>query len=244
MVGNDGLQLVLFDLDGSRRAEANNAVRGVATLLMYVDVPDSVADGLVAKCLRLDEANVSALPLLVGLSRSRKSLRERAVAAVRKALLADDRKSVGDAASGIQCWLHFANLGLSEGPPDDLMREVGAIVETRRTVALPSALWVVEWVFVKGQEHHQTLLRAPVTEGLASLLPLLRYEEVEPKSQFDVPLLRWRCVGIARALVRAGCRDEPILAWIEQGQMIGCQRCDVGFRTSSINLSRHGFWSK
>ena len=211
-------ELVLFDLDGSRRAEANNAVRGVATLLMYVDVPDSVADGLVAKCLRLDDVSVSALPLMVGLSRSRKSLRERAVAAVRKALLADDRKSVGDAASAIQCWLRFANLGLSEGPPDDLMREVGAIVETRRTVALLSALWVVEWVFVKGQEHHQTLLHAPVTEGLASLLPLLRYEELEPKSRFHVPLLRWRCVGIARALARAGCRDEPILAWIEQAQ--------------------------
>ncbi len=210
-------QLALFDLDGSRRAEANNAVHGVATLLMYVDVPDSVADGLVAKCLRFDEASFSALPLLVGLSKISNSLQKRAVVAVRKALLADDRKSVGDAASAIQYWLHFANLGLSEGPPDDLMREVGAIVETRRTASLPGALWVVESVFVEGQEHHQNLLRAPVIEGLASLLPLLRYEELEPKSQFDVPLLRWRCVRIARALARAGCRDEPILAWIEQG---------------------------
>ena len=211
-------RLGLFDPNGNRTAEANNAVRGVAMLLMYVDVPDSVADGLVAKCLRLDDVSVSALPILVGLSRSRKDLREMAVAAVRKALLADDRKSVGDAASAIQCWLHFANLGLSEGPPDDLMREVGAILETRRTVALPSALWVLEWVFVEGQEHHQALLRAPVIEGLASLLPLLRYEELEQKNPFDVPLLRWRCVGIARALARAGCRDAPILAWIKQGQ--------------------------
>ena len=207
-----------FDLDGRYRTEANNAVRGVTALLMYVDVPDGVANGLVAKCSRLAEANVSPLPLLAALSRSRKELRGRAIEAVRKALLEDDRKSVGDAASALQCWLHFANTRLLEGPPDDLVREIGAIVETRRTVALPSALWVAEWVFVKGQEHHQALLRAPVTAGLAALLPLLRYEEADTgNSEFDVPLLRWRCVGIARALEKTGCRDEPILAWIEQG---------------------------
>lgn len=65
--------------------------------------------------------------------------------------------------------MHFANLWLLDRPRDDPVRVIGAIVETRRTVALPSALWVVEWVFVKGHEHHQALLRAPVTAGLAAL---------------------------------------------------------------------------
>ena len=224
-------QFLFVDLDGRYRTEANNAVRGVTALLMYVDVPDGVANGLVAKCSQLDAANVSPLPLLVALSRSRKDLRGRAVVAVREALLEDDRKSAGDAMSALHCWLHFANLRLLEGPPDDLVREVGAIVETRRTVALPSALSVVEWVFAKGQEHHQALLRAPVTAGLAALLPLLRYEgrtdhspgparraEVATRSsEFDVPLLRWRCVGIARALAEMGYRDVPVSDWIEQG---------------------------
>lgn len=207
-----------IDLDGRYRTWANNAVRGVTALLMYVDVPDGVADELVARCSRIGEANVSPLPLLVALSRFRKQLRGRAVAAVREALLEDDPKSAGDAASAIQCWLHFANLRLLDGPPDDLVREIGAIVETRRSVALPSALWLAEWVFVKGQEHHQALLRAPVTAGLAALLPVLRYEEVDSESsQYDVPLLRWQCVGIARELARTGYRDETIMAWIEQG---------------------------
>ena len=207
-----------FDLDGRYGTEANNAVRGVTALLMYVDVPDDVANGLVAKCSQLAEANVSPLPLLVALSRSRQDLRGRAVVAIREALLEDGPKATGDGAAALERWLHFANMRLLEGPPDDLVREIGAIVETRRTVALPSALWVAEWVFVKGQEHHQALLRAPVTAGLAALLQLLRYEEADTgNNQLDVPLLRWRCVGIARALEKTGCRDEPIMAWIEQG---------------------------
>ena len=207
-----------FDLDGRYRAEANNAVRGVTALLMYIDVPDGVANGLVAKCSRLDEANVSPLPLLVALSRSRQDLRGRAVVAIRKALLEDDPRPAGDAAAALQGWLHFANRRLLDRPPDNLVREIGAIVETRRSIALPSALWVAEWVFVKGQEHSRALLRGPVIAGLAALLPLLRYQEADTgDSEFDVPLLRWRCVGIARALQKAGCRDEPVLAWIDQG---------------------------
>ena len=206
--------ILSFDLDGRYRTGANNAVRGVTALLMYVDAPDDVTEDLVAKCSRLGEADVSPLPLLVALSRSRKQLRGRVVAALRAALLEDDRKSAGDAASALQCWMHFAKLRVLDGPPDDLVREIGAIVETRRPVALPAALWVAEWVFVKGQEQHQALLRAPVTSGLAALLPLLRYEEADGESsQFDVPLLRWRCVGIARELAKAGCRDETIMAW-------------------------------
>ena len=209
----------LTDLDGRRREEASHAVWGIAVLLMFIDIPDNVANGLVAKCSLLDGANVSPLPMLVGLSRSRKDLRDRTVEAIRKALLADDRKSVGDGTSALHCWLHFANLELLKGPPDELIRELGAIVETRRTVALPSALRIVEWVFDNGQKRHQTLLRVPVTEGLASLLPSLRYEDPEQESsQFDVPLLRWLCVGIARALAKAGFRDDPVLAWIEQGR--------------------------
>ncbi len=211
--------MLLADLDGRRSAEANQAVWGVAVLLMYVDVPDSVAKGLMAKCSPLDDANVSPLSMLVGLSRSRKDLRERTVGSIREALLADERKSVGDGTSALQCWLHFANLDLLKGPPDDLMGELGAIVQTRRTVALPSALRIVEWIFDNGQKRHQILLKTPVTMGLASLLPSLRYEGAELGSgQFDVPLLRWRCVGIARTLAKAGSRDEPVLAWIKQGR--------------------------
>ena len=211
--------MLLTDLDGKRSAEANQAVWGVAVLLMYVDVPDSVAKGLMAKCSPLDDANVSPLSMLVGLSRSRKDLRERTVEAIREALLADERKSVADGTSALQCWLHFANMDLLKGPPNDLVRELGAIVETRRAVALPSALQIVEWVFDKGQKRYQALLRVPVTAGLASLLPSLRYEDTgQEDSQFDVPLLRWRCVGIAQALAKAGFRDDPVLAWIEQGR--------------------------
>ena len=208
---------MFIDLGGRQRAAANKAVSGIATLLMYVDVPDSVVSGLVAKCSPLEDVDVSPLPLLVGLSRFRQGLRERTVAEVRGALLADQRKRVGDAASAIQCWLYFAGRGLLEDPPDGLVREIGAIVETRRTVALSSALWVVEWVFAEGQERHQALLRPPVIAGLASLLPLLRYEG-ERNGEFDVPLLRLRCVGIARALAEAGHREEQVLAWIEQGR--------------------------
>ena len=215
---NVGVSKFLFlpELDGSRRVQANNAVRGIAVLSMHVDVPSDVAEGLLRKSRQLDEVGVSTMPLLVGLTRSRPALREQAATTIRKALVSVERKLAVDATSGLQCWLHFAKSGILDAPPEELIREVGAIVETRRRVALPSALWLAEWVFVHGAKRDQDLLRVPVKEGMRSLISALRYEDSQDTDDdFDVPLLRWRCVGIARALADSGCGGETVSAWLD-----------------------------
>ena len=87
--------------------------------------------------------------------------------------------------------------------PADLIREIGVIIATRRIDALDSALWVAEWVFGHGKCGDREELRQLVAEGLGSLIDELAYGRELPK-EADVPLLRWRCVGLARAMNEQG----------------------------------------
>ena len=207
-----------FDLSGSWHETTYNAIRGVSFLLMYVRISEDLVHELQSKCEWLQECRFSPLNLIVGLSKCQSNLRESAVAAVREALFADDPETVKGATSSLLFWLHFANLNRLQEPPDGLIREIGAIVEMRRTVELQSILLIVEWILDSDWKRQQDLLNGPVIQGLERLLPMLRYEELEQSdSTLDVPLLRARCVEVARALKRSGQEHECITAWIEEG---------------------------
>ena len=98
-----------------------------------------------------------------------------------------------------------------------MIREIGVIIATRRIEALSDALYVAEWVFEHGEQADRNELRHLSAEGLGSLIQELSYKRHPPKNA-DIPLLRWRCVGLARAMNKRGCTETPVMDWLIEAQ--------------------------
>ena len=117
----------------------------------------------------------------------------------------------------MQFWLDFAGRGMVCRPPSDLTREIGVIIATRRVDALGAALWVAAWVFSDGEEGDRDELRQLVIEGLGSLVEELAYRHPFAED-VDVPLLRWRCIGLARAMHERGYDEKAVMDWLAAAQ--------------------------
>ena len=196
------------------RIEAKrNGIRGAATLLMYVDVPEDIAEALYAKQLELAATEMPAMPLLVGLIRSLKHRQSEIHRALRKGLSSGDPRLISNSAFAMQFWLYFAGEGMVCRPPADLIREVGVIIASRRVDALSDALWVADWVFSDGEDGDQDELKQLAVEGLAYLVDELEYGQ-NFQHGIDVPLLRSRCVGLARAMRERGCEEKAVTDWL------------------------------
>ena len=203
--------------DGERIETMQNGIRGAATLLMYVDVPEDVAEALYAKQRKLGASGVAAMPLLAGLVRSLECRESEIQTALRKGFSSGDPQLVSNSAVTMQFWLDFAGRGVVCRPPSDLIREIGVIIATRRVDALGAALWVAAWVFSDGEESDRNEVRQLVLEGLASLVEKLAYRRPFPED-VDVPLLRWRCIGLASAMHERGCDEKAVMDWLAAAQ--------------------------
>ena len=186
-------------------------------LLMHLDVSEDVAEALYLKHCRLSEAGMPSMLLLVGLIRSFGGREADIHTALRKGFSSGKPNFVSNSALAIQFWLYSAGLSLAPRPPTDLIREIGVILATRRIDALGDALWVAEWVFSDGEPIDQETIRDLALEGLASLVDELAYGR-EVQQDVDVPLLRWRCVCLARAMHNAGCNDTSVTEWLTAAQ--------------------------
>ena len=120
---------------------------------------------------------------------------------------------------GVYDWLKAASdstLGILP-PPDDLVREIGIIIATRRKVVLKQALQIAKWVFEEGSEKQREIIGQLVIQGLRYLIEELRYDrEHDQDSDFDVPFLRWGCTHLALAMAEHGLADDPVVVqWME-----------------------------
>ena len=131
--------------------------------------------------------------------------------------MSDDSDLVLSAMSGLRSWLTASiDSGASlRPPPDDMLREVGFIMASRRSVSLPQALHLAEWVFNEGTSSQQNIVGALALQGLGYLAEELRYER-DHDQNIDVPLLRWLCVRLAQSMVQSGLRDEQAVEiWLK-----------------------------
>ena len=205
---------LILSFDQELLARVRNGIRGAATLLMHVDVPAEVAEALYAKYEGFVASEVPAMPLLVGLVRSLEDRESEIGRALRKGFSSRDSRVVSNSAVATQFWLYFAGRGMVRRPPVDLIREVGVIISTGRVDSLGAALWLAQWVFTDGEERDQDELRELAVEGLASLVSELEYGRTFP-DDVDVSLLRWRCVGLARAMRDRGREEEAVKDWLD-----------------------------
>lgn len=210
----DDLLLPIPMFDQRRTSSMRNAVRGLTTLLVELDMPRDVAEALLRKHGQLYDAGFFALPLLVGLGKALPDEGDEIAATFRKGLSSADESAVYSVTQALQAWLHFAQRRAVERPPADLVRELGFAVATRRRPAVGAALALAKWIFQHGDRADRDRLRHLVVEGLGYLVHELDYANSDHDDIDAFPDMRWNCVGIARAMHDAGERDPVVLSWL------------------------------
>ena len=209
-------------------------LRNIANLLLELDVSSGTAETLRGNVQKLGTGRIPAYELLAGIVKSDRELAESATSLLRVGLggsTPEQREQAASACGGLYRWLRSSAVvdsGLPQ-PPDHLVLEIGIVIAAHRWFLLSQALEIAAWVFEKGTAEHRELLRSPVLGGLEFLRRALVFREASPhpfveqpqvsEDEVDVPLLRWRCVQLAKAMHSAGLRDEAaVTGWLKDAE--------------------------
>ena len=122
-----------------------------------------------------------------------------------------------NAVSGIHQWLEAASDPGSKvpQPPDDLVREIGIAIASRRNTVIVAALQLATWIFENGQKSHKVAIQQLVEDGLRYLAQELRYDR-EHENPYEVPIKRLNCAELAAAIAKYRLDESPAAArWLE-----------------------------
>ena len=198
------------------------AIFGLKSILLKVLIPEATATKIYEKIHQLKGSDTPGLELIVGIVRALPNRFDEIALLVRMELTSDDSDLVKNAAWGLHFWLKAVSDSTPEllPPPDDLVREIGIIIATRRKVVLAQALQTAKWIFAEGNKDHRKIIGQLAVQGLRYLLNELRYDrEHQQDEDFDVPLLRWGCTHLAMAMAEHGFGDDPTVArWLENAK--------------------------
>ena len=198
------------------------ALRGLAFILAEGVIPKAVTERLYEKLRGLTDPGTPGFELMPGLVKTIPDRFDELVSWLRMGLVSDDGDLASSAMSGLRTWM-AASVdagGSLLPPPDDMLREVGLIIGSRRSVSLPHALRLARWVFTEGSPGHRDAMSAFTMQGLSYLAEELKYDrERLQEGNIDLPLLRWLCVQLAQSMAQSGFRDEPAVdLWLKIGE--------------------------
>ena len=214
--------------------EWRNTLRNVAALLVELEMSPGTAQRLLDIVRKLSTEKTPAFELVPGIVKSDQELADSAAALLRIGLggsMPDQREQAASAWGGLYLWLRASALGDSglPRPPDHLVFEIGVIISAPRWSVLSQALEIAAWIYEEGMEEHRELLGPPALSGLGFLRRALVFREISPnpvveqpqvsEDDVDVPLLRWRCVRLSKAMDSAGFGGETAVAgWLEDAE--------------------------
>ncbi len=195
------------------------AIQGLVSILPEVTISKSAGERLYEKLRKLTDSGTPSFELVHGLVKTIPGHFDELVNWLRMGLVSDDNALAASAISGLRSWLEASvDAGASlRPPPDDMLREVGLMIASRRSVALPHALQLARWVFNGGTPSQREIISPLVLQGLSYLAEELKYDrEHDQKGSIDVPLFRLLCAQIAQSMAQSGLSDEQAVElWIK-----------------------------
>ena len=186
---------------------------------IITEIPPSVSGGerLYSKLQITSEHQIPAFALAAGIVKAVPERLDDIATTLRVGLTSDDRELAESAVSAVRLWLEAALDTECEipQPPDDLVREVGIAIASRRSTAITEALRAAWWIFDKGNESHKDAIRQLVEDGLNYLATELSYGRAHEDPD-DLPLLRLFCAQLAMTMKKNGLDQHPAVArWLE-----------------------------
>lgn len=204
--------------ESQRREPIVQAIDGLRSILTGVQIPETVGEKLYEKVQALNESNMPGFVLLAGLVKALPNRLAELAMLMRTGLASENEEMARNAVIGLHDWaMASAKAGSQvQSPPDDLIREIGIIIATRRKVSLEPSLQIAKWVFDEGNHAQKEAIRDLTLQGLGYLAEELRYDREGHDPDEDVPLLRWRCAQLARSMEMHGFQDAPaVTRWLE-----------------------------
>ena len=196
-------------------------IKYLQNLLFNLDIPNPTAISLFEKTVALNEINIPSYPLFPYFIKRLPEKREEIVMHLRRGLASDNTVLSKGAISGLHSWIESAldkQNNISE-PDEDLIKEVGVIIATRRKGVLIQALSLALTIFTKGTDDQRKAIEQLVIDGLNYLLAELSYNHIRYTTMDeDIPLLRWGCINIALAMKELGYNKHSITQWIEEAK--------------------------
>ena len=202
---------------GSRRE--GRALTGLVVLVSVVPIPSGIGEAVYRRAREMASLGMGGFELASALARVLPARVAEIATWLRAGVVSGDPSVARSAMRGLHSWLKTS---LDEEPqsprlPQDLIREVGLVIASRRGVALPQALYSAAWIFDNGTAEARTTLEQLVLQGLAYLEEELQYEPHRaPDGDIDVPWLRSLCARLAQSMADRGLAHEPAVAsWLE-----------------------------
>lgn len=193
-------------------------ITGLQFILGEIDLPTSIAEAIFAKVTSLNQTNAPAFRLFHCLAKLLPDKINDITLSMRVGLASDNVTQAEDAVLGLHFWLRAASAETSPipPPPDDLLREIGVIIATRRKGVLNRALQLARLVFTSGTEEQRNTIAPLTLHGLRYLNEELRYNRDHDEAALDIPLLRWGCAHLALAMQSSGFEADPaVKRWAE-----------------------------
>ena len=209
-------------MGNQRREPMRRALDGLPSVLAAIRIPESLGEKLSEKVQDLNQSKMPGFKLIAGLVKAMPNRLNEFSMWMRMGLAAEDDALAEGAALGLYRWLTISADADSQTlpPPDNLVREIGVLIATRRRVPLELALQVAEWVFDKGNDAQREVICDLALQGLGSLAEELRYDrEPMQDDNIDVPLLRWRSTQLAYAMAAHSSENAPAVSrWLEMAE--------------------------
>ena len=209
-------------LTGLFKQSLQGACHGLSWILSEMDIRSSLAKRLYEMVQELNDADVPGYGLLPGIVNATPELSDDVALLMSTGLVSDDYNAAANAMPWLHRWMVWASDPVLEftAPPEHLVREVGIAIATRRQTVLAQALYSAKWVFKEGSKSYRRIIGDLVLKGLGYLTEELRYDREQTfGAEFDVPLARWRCTQVARAMAEQGLAEIPVVRkWLEMGR--------------------------
>jgi hypothetical protein len=193
------------------------ALIGLRTIISELQIPGPIGEKLYKKVQGLNESGSPGFGLIAGLVKALPNRFDDLASTMRMGLVSENVDIAEGAAVGLYHWLTESAEVAShiQPPPNDLVREIGIMIATRRKKALGQALEIAKWVFDEGNDAQKEAIRDLALQGLGYLVEELRYDR-EHDQDDDVPFLRWACAHLALAMAECGLGDDPAVShWSE-----------------------------
>ena len=214
---------------------------GLRSILTEIQIPKDIAEKLYEKVGNLNESGIPAFRLIAGLLKAMPNRFDELALTVRVGLVSEEVDLAKGATAGLYHWLTTSVEIASQiqSPPDDLVREIGIMIATRRKVSLGPALQIAKWVFDEGSDAQKEAIRHLALQGLDYLSEELRYDrehdQDSDQDSIDVPFTAVAqcptCLIDGQARVRRRSRCCPLVEDCQDGSFARssiCQRPHFG----------------
>lgn len=206
----------IFSAFDDQLRTTRQAIRGLPFVLARIQLPPTIGERLFQKLDKINRSGIPAYESVAGLAAILPDRLEDIVSWLRIGIASDDGEVANNATWGLHMWLKESRANSTlQAPPEDLVREIGVMIATRRKSALALALQTGKLIVDEGSKTQKETVCQLALHGLGFLFEELRYDRKRAQDDINVPLLRWRSIQLASSMANAGFEDAPsVVRWL------------------------------